>query len=118
MWSPAPAACRSTAAEGRPFAARLLGADPDTDLALLRAESARRCRRPSSATAPALKVGQLAIAIGNPLGFSSTVTAGVVSALGRGLPAAPGRLIEDLIQTDAALNPGNSGGPLVDSAGG
>jgi S1-C subfamily serine protease len=110
-------AVQVTAAEGRPFAARLLGADPDTDLALLRAESATALPAAELGDSAALKVGQLAIAIGNPFGFSSTVTAGVVSALGRSLPGQGGRPIEDLVQTDAALNPGNSGGALVDSAG-
>jgi S1-C subfamily serine protease len=110
-------AVQVTAAEGRPFTARLLGADPDTDLALLRAESAAALPAAELGDSAALKVGQLAIAIGNPLGFSSTVTAGVVSALGRSLPGQGGRPIEDLVQTDAALNPGNSGGALVDSAG-
>ncbi|MBK1658455.1 S1C family serine protease [Paracraurococcus ruber] len=114
-------AVQVTAAEGRPFAARLLGEDPDTDLALLRAESAGALPVASLGDSAALRPGQLAVAIGNPLGFSSTVTAGVISALGRSLPRGPGprggRPIEDLVQTDAALNPGNSGGALVDSAG-
>jgi len=116
---PLASAFRASFGDDREFGARWVGDDPDTDLAVLQVDDSARGAQQSVALGRSAEVrrGEIAIAIGNPLGFDHTVTAGIVSALGRSMRASTGRLIPDVIQTDAPLNPGNSGGPLLNSRG-
>ena len=116
MWSANAARLTASLTDGQSFEATLIGDDPATDIAVLRLSGAGLPHAELGSSA-SLKVGQLVVAIGNPLGFTCTVTAGIVSALGRTLRTRSGGLLDSVIQTDAPLNPGNSGGPLVSGAG-
>jgi S1-C subfamily serine protease len=107
---------RAQTPDGRESRAEMIGDDPDTDLAVLRIDLPD-LHHLRFAQSEKITVGQIAVAIGNPLGLDNTVTAGIVSALGRTFPARTGRLIDNVLQTDAALNPGNSGGPLLNTRG-
>ena len=107
-----------TLADGKKYTAKLIGSDPDTDLAVLKIEAPKESLTViPMGDSSALKVGQKAMAIGNPFGLGQTLTAGVVSSVGRTMRSENGTLVEDIIQTDASINPGNSGGPLIDSSG-